>query len=282
MDIQVASVAGACYGVQRALDIAHAAAHEAEGKPVHTLGPLIHNPQVVAAFEEEGVLVADAPKEIAAGAVILRSHGVTPEVEQDLRERGLEVVDATCPFVKNAQRYAALLIDQRYQVFLVGEHGHAEVEGTAAYARGEAIIIETLEQLKTVRIKKRAGIVVQTTQSQHFLDLVVAYLLPRTTELRVFNTICAATADRQEAAAELARNVDIMIVVGGRNSGNTNRLARISAEYCTKVYHIERADEIDPSWFSLSDSVGITAGASTPFEQIEEVRKRLQQIALQV
>ncbi len=274
--ITVASCAGACFGVKRALKIAQDAAqnHAKLGKadePVCTLGPLIHNPLVVGSLEAQGVSVAHDPNAISEGTVILRSHGVTPELELSLKERGLTVLDATCPFVKNEQKDVELLLEQDYQIIIVGEPGHAEVESVAAYAQGEGHIVDSLEAAKALRLKKRVGVVVQTTQSQALLNEIVAYLLAHTAELRVFNTICAATSDRQAAAAKLASEVDVMIVIGGKNSGNTRRLAEISAEHCARVHHIEDIPEIQSSWFKPGDHIGITAGASTPVEQIEAV-----------
>ncbi|MCL4079057.1 4-hydroxy-3-methylbut-2-enyl diphosphate reductase [Coriobacteriia bacterium Es71-Z0120] len=269
MKVIVAEHAGVCYGVERALRLAHEAA--ATGAAVHTLGPLIHNPQAVEELKTMGVEVADGVEDIASGTVVVRSHGVPPAVIARAEERGLRVVDATCPFVSTAQRHAADLAEHGYTVVIVGEADHPEVEGIVAHAGGEAIVVEDARSLPERLPSKRVGVVVQTTQTAQRLEDVVCALLPRTSELRVFNTICSATTKRQKAARELARTVDAMVVVGGHNSGNTTRLAEICREENPNVHHIETPEEIDPAWFDRARVVGVTAGASTPSDQIDRI-----------
>ncbi len=269
MRVIVAKHAGICYGVERALKLAGEAA--SAGGEVRTLGPLIHNPQAVAALREQGVEVANNVDEVTGGTLIIRSHGVVPAVIAIAQERGLNVIDATCPFVSTAQRHAADLAHQGYTVVIVGEAEHPEVEGILAHAGGHALIAQRAADLPAKIPSRRVGVVVQTTQSPSRLDEVVAALLPRVTELRVFNTICSATAKRQKAADELARDVDVMVVVGGHNSGNTTRLAEICRAVNERVHHVETAEELDPAWFEGAQVVGVTGGASTPAEQIKSV-----------
>jgi len=269
MNVVVAEHAGVCYGVERALRLASAAA--SSGNVVRTLGPLIHNPQAVEKLREQGVEVARSLDEATDGTLVIRSHGVDPSVIAAAYERGLDVVDATCPFVSTAQRHAAELKEQGYTVVIVGEADHPEVEGIVAHAGGDAIVVESAASLPERMPTRRVGVVVQTTQTSERLQEVVAALLPRTNELRVFNTICSATAKRQKAARELARAVDVVVVVGGHNSGNTTRLAEICREENPRVYHIETPEEIDPVWFAGVQTVGVTAGASTPSDQIAQV-----------
>ena len=210
--------AGACYGVQRALDMAQVAVMD--GGDAHTLGPLIHNPKVVSELEASGVRVAESVDDITSGVVIIRSHGVTAEVHEALDQRGLSVIDATCPHVARAQQAAEELAREGRFVVVVGEAGHPEVEGLVSWARragGRVAVVARPGDLP-VDIAGPVGIVVQTTQTRGALDAVVTALRERGIEPEVRNTICFATRQRQEAAAKLAEQVDAVVVIGGRNS----------------------------------------------------------------
>ena len=267
--IEVAAHAGVCYGVERALDLANRAANEAEGRPVHTLGPLIHNPLVVRELEDRGVAMADALEDAASGTLVIRAHGVVPRAVDDARRRGLTVLDATCPYVKKVHHAAERLTREGYQVIVVGEPGHPEVEGIMGHAGEGARVISSPGDLDGVELARKVGVVVQTTQTAAALAAVVDALLPRVGELRVVNTICEATQERQDSAAQLASRADVMVVVGGRNSGNTRRLAQICAERCARTHHIEDAGEIEAPWFDGAGLIGVTAGASTPSAHID-------------
>lgn len=271
MQVIRAKHAGACYGVQRALDMAHEAV--ARSGSAHTLGPLIHNPQVVAELEREGARVAVAPADIDGGTVIIRSHGVTPEVRAELEERDLDVVDATCPHVARAQKAAADLARQGCRVLVVGEAGHPEVAGLIAYAEAAGGKVDMVASPADVPagLYDPIGVVVQTTQMRENLDAVVDVLKAQGLDPIVKNTICSATSQRQKTAAELSDEVDAMVVIGGRNSSNTTRLAEICAEHCPRVFHIESPAELDAAQLASCATVGVTAGASTPEDQIEAV-----------
>jgi len=275
MKVVVARHAGICYGVERALKMAAEAATTTDR--VATLGPLIHNPQAVAALQERGVGVASSLDEIEQGTVVIRSHGVDPAVIEQAEQKGLAVVDATCPFVRAAHTCAAELAARGYAVVIVGESDHPEVEGILAHAGGEAVIVERAADLPA-RLPRRIGVVVQTTQQLDTLRDVVDDLLPRTAELRVCNTICSATAKRPTAAAELAEEVDVIVVVGGHNSGNTTRLTEICRARNPRTHHVETAAELDPAWFKGASVVGVSAGASTPDEQIQGVISAIESI----
>lgn len=277
MRVVKAKHAGACYGVQRALDLALKAVED--GGCAYTLGPLIHNPQVVAQLAECGVRAVDSVEDVAgAGTVVIRSHGVTPEVKRSVAACGLPLVDATCPHVARAQRAAADLAEQGRHVVVVGEEGHPEVEGLVACAReaGAPVSVVAGPDDLPETLEGPVGVVVQTTQTREALDAVVAALEERGVQLLVKNTICFATRQRQEAAAALAGEVDAMVVIGGRNSSNTTRLADICAAACSRTHHVESPDEIDPAWLAGCAVVGVTAGASTPEEQIEAVATLLE------
>jgi 4-hydroxy-3-methylbut-2-enyl diphosphate reductase len=275
MKVVVARHAGVCYGVERALKMAREAA-DVSGQ-VSTLGPLIHNPQAVAALTERGVAVAGSLDEIAHGTVVIRSHGVDPAVIAEAESRGLDVVDATCPFVRAAHTCAAELAAAGYAVVIVGESDHPEVEGILAHAGGEAVIVERASDLPA-RMPRRIGVVVQTTQQIATLREVVDELLPCANEIRVCNTICSATAKRQTSAAELAGEVDVIVVVGGHNSGNTTRLAEICRARNPRTHHVETAEELRAEWFAGASVAGVTAGASTPDEQIQGVIAAIESI----
>lgn len=277
IEIEVARYAGVCYGVERALGMAEKAADEAR-KPVNTLGPLIHNPLVVNDLESIGVGTASNVSEVEEGTLIIRAHGVVPSVVEDARTRGLDVLDATCPYVKKVHNAAERLVREGYQLIVVGESGHPEVEGIMGHAGDDAHVVSVPGDLDAIDLSRKVGVVVQTTQTPGALADVVAELSKRTMDLRVINTICSATQERQDSAAELARRVDAMIVVGGKNSGNTRRLAEICTAACPKTHHIEDASEIEVAWFDGASHIGVTAGASTPASHIERALVRMRSL----
>lgn len=278
MNILLADRGGYCYGVQRALDIADEAAESSQG-PIYTMGPIIHNPSVVSRLAEAGVTPVESPSLISGGTVILRTHGVPPRVIDEIASRGATVVDATCPYVKVAQEKASLLREQGYLPVILGEHEHPEVVALAAHAGDRAVIVENMDELKETlvagRIKGKVGVVVQTTQSSDNLARLSELLAPATRELLVYNTMCNATQKCQDEALGLAGKADAVIVIGGRNSANTTRLAQLCRTVQPKTYHIEEADELERGWFEGVQTVAITAGASTPPEQIGEAARIL-------
>lgn len=272
MKIILAQSAGFCFGVKRATSMAFEAAEHTH--QICSLGPIIHSPQVVAKLAEKGVEVIRRVEDIPDGAVIIRSHGVTAGEIDAILARELKIVDATCPFVKKAQEYAAQLRRENYAVVIVGEEQHPEVQGIVSYA-GEAFVVADRGQAETLPFRSRIGIVAQTTQSYGNLREVVAVCLAKSKELRVFNTICNATSERQNEARIIAHQSDLMIVIGGFNSANTTRLAQICAEIQPHTHHVETANEIEPDWFQGVETVGITAGASTPRWIIDEVVEKV-------
>lgn len=272
----MAPKAGFCFGVRRAVELTERTVSAATG-PVATLGPLIHNPAVVASLASRGVRVVDSPAEAEAGTLIIRSHGAPPAVIAEAEARGLTVIDATCPFVRKAQRLARRLADAGYQVVVLGDPGHPEIKAVAA-AAGDALVIPAAGAIDLGALRKRVGLVCQTTLAPEPLARAAALLAPACRELVVHNTICTATFERQQGALALAQQVEAMVVVGGRESANTAHLA----ELCRAVVptrQVEHPGELDPQWFAGCRLVGITAGASTPVEQIEAVRRRLAEMA---
>ncbi len=275
--VRVSDSAGFCWGVERALETTLRAAEEAT-EPVNTLGPLIHNPSVIAALKEKGVGVLSDPSEACCGTVILRSHGVPREVREALLQSQLTIIDATCPFVTAAQEKAARLHKDGYLVVILGEREHPEVLSLRSYAGEDSLVVESPADLPCSLPSKRVGVVVQTTQSEERLSELVAHLAPEVRELLVHNTICSATEQRQAAARTMASEVDAVVVVGGKNSANTRRLAELCRARQPRTYHVETAAEIVPAWFRGVSTVGVTAGASTPPDQIEEVVRTIQEI----
>lgn len=278
MEIIVAENAGFCFGVKRALEIVARAA-EAKSRPVHTLGELIHNPQEIERLEAQGVRRVESLAEVPSGAVVLSAHGVDPKVEQEAAARGLEVIDATCPFVRRAHADIRTLAEEGYSVVILGDPGHREVLGLAARAGGRADIVTNAQEAGALPFRDRYGLVVQTTQKPETLREVAGALAERCRELRVFNTICEATVGRQESARQLAERVSVMLVVGGRNSANTARLREICEATGTPTRHIETAEEVQAAWLGGAERVGVTAGASTPEWIIGQVVARLRELA---
>jgi 4-hydroxy-3-methylbut-2-enyl diphosphate reductase len=277
MDIILAKSAGFCFGVRRATQMAFEAADKHEH--ICSLGPVIHSPQVVKGLAERGVKVVSNVDDIPPGSVIIRSHGVTFEEMDKIQKKNLTIVDATCPFVKKAQEYAACLSKEGYTVVIVGELEHPEVQGIVSYS-GEAVVhvVADAEQAASLPRMKKVGIVAQTTQLYENLRDIMDICLAKSQELRVYNTICDATSVRQNEAREIARNVDLMFVIGGHASANTSRLARICREIQPQTWHIETTDEIAPEWFEGIEKVGVTAGASTPRWLIDDVVARITEL----
>ncbi|MGI6552770.1 MAG: bifunctional 4-hydroxy-3-methylbut-2-enyl diphosphate reductase/30S ribosomal protein S1 [Clostridia bacterium] len=274
MQIIVAKSAGFCFGVKRAIEIASKFDVNKNGK-VFTLGPLIHNHQVVDRLAAKGIQPVEDLEEIKEGKVIVRSHGVGPKTLDYLKERGIETVDATCPFVKKAQRIAWKLQNEGFQVVILGDLEHPEVQGIMEWAGGKSIVVKDLEEAAELPFYPQIGLLAQTTQQVETLEKVASIIEKKCSKLAVFNTVCSATKVRQEEAFQLSREVDLMLVVGGRHSANTNKLASICRRAGTPVYHIEDAGELDPLWFNNAFRVGVTAGASTPDWIIEEVVQRM-------
>lgn len=277
LKIKIASHAGYCYGVERALKLTEEALSNCPW-PIHTLGPLIHNPQVVKELKAKGIHPTEDFSKVTSGTMIIRSHGIDPKVIKALKSQGITVVDATCPFVKKAQRRAAELVKEGYDLLVVGEHDHPEIAGILAHAGRDVLVIEKKENLKPIKSGKRIGVVVQTTQPLENLVEVISELLKKASEVKIYNTICGATHKRQKAARELSSRVELMIVVGGKNSANTTRLAQICWEKNPRTYHIETADEIDPDWFKDIEVVGVTAGASTPAWTLKQVVEKIESL----
>ena len=284
MSITVAKSAGFCFGVSRAVELVEQAAKE--GKQVFTLGPIIHNRHAVAHFEEMGVKVIATPEDAIPGStVIIRSHGVTKAVCDALERQGVEIIDATCPFVKRIHGIVSRAEEEGSLPVIIGTRSHPEVEGIAGWC-GDCRIFETPEELENwaksgeMNADSSICMVSQTTSTESLWKMCGEIAKKHFTHLKIFDTICRATESRQTEAAQLSAVSDAMVVVGDTHSSNTGRLAMICREHCDRVVLVDNASELDPSFFSGASKVGITAGASTPAWIIKEVNKTMSEIII--
>lgn len=269
MEIYRAEEMGFCYGVRRAMKIAQDTAKS--GKKAATFGPLIHNPQVVARLAAEGVPSIENLDDFHDEIVIIRSHGVGPSCYNIIKCKNLALVDATCPFVMRNQQITRELVAKGHQVVLIGEKNHPEMKSVAEWADERSYLVESMDDVNRLPHLAEAHIVIQTTFSEVLAERLIEAISEKVDKVEIHKTICRATSDRQHAARKLAKDMDVMIVIGGRNSANTTRLAEVCREEGAVTYHIETADELRHAWFHHQDKVGITAGASTPDWIIEEV-----------
>ncbi|MDI6871296.1 MAG: bifunctional 4-hydroxy-3-methylbut-2-enyl diphosphate reductase/30S ribosomal protein S1 [Bacillota bacterium] len=272
MRIEVAKRAGFCFGVRRAIDLAVRTLAENPQASVVSLGDLIHNPQTVDHLIGMGLRVVESLDEVPAGAMlIVRSHGLDPRLIQAAEQRGIQIVDATCPDVRKAHQAAEKLRAAGCQVVIVGDRGHPEVEALLGAAGPEAVVVDRPEAASALALKDKVGVVAQTTQPPAKVEACILELQRRGAEVRAAKTTCGATERRQEEAAAMAKRHPVMVVVGGRKSANTTKLAELCRAAGARTYHVERASELRPEWFVGIESVGVTAGASTPDWVIEEV-----------
>lgn len=284
MNILRAEPTGLCFGVRRAIEALERTLED--GRTVYALGSPIHNPQEVARLERMGLRVVENEDDVPANAVaFIRAHGVAPAVTERLRAKGARVIDGTCPFVRVVQTRARQLTEEGYHLLILGDERHPEVAGILGYVTGRATVFSTLRSLYSSTIFrtsgkiKKMGLVSQTTQEPRLLAEVAKALLGAADELRVYNTVCHATRERQKAVAELASRVDCLIVIGGHDSANTGKLYRIALRSCRDVRWIEHAGELDETWVTDKKNIGVAAGASTPDWLIEETVKTIRKIA---
>lgn len=266
----IAKHSGFCFGVRRAVNLCLDNRYR---KPVFTLGPIVHNPQVIEKLNHKGIRVVNNIINVKRGTIIIRAHGIPKSVIDKAKKKRLQVVDATCPFVKKVQDKALELEYAGYQVIILGERDHPEIIGIAGNLE-KPIIIENIGEAKKLKAFSKIGLVSQTTQEDELFSHIVKILQSKTKNLKVNNTICSATNERQYAAQELAQKVDLMIVIGGKDSGNTRRLTQICSKFIP-TYHIETASELKTEWFTDKNICGITAGASTPNWIIKEVVEKI-------
>ncbi len=282
MNFQIAPHAGFCFGVKMAIQKGEELVKSGH-VPIATLGPLIHNPQEVRRLESLGIYARDTFEEISEKTVLIRTHGVAPSVYDEAAKRGLELYDCTCPFVNKVQKIAHEHSQDGYLVLILGNRNHPEVQGILGWAGEKGIAFQDIAELEQVELRGcKVCLVAQTTENlERFEEAVKMLKQYEISQLAVFNTICSATRERQNAALELAGTVDFMLVIGGLNSANTQKLANICRQNGCRTEHVESVDEIDIRWFDNVENVGITAGASTPDWIIREVIFKMEELTME-
>ncbi len=274
MEIKLAKSYGFCFGVKRAIKIAE------NSKNASTIGPLIHNNEEIKRLKENFNVdtLKDASEADNIDKAIIRTHGITKGDLNKLKQKGTEIIDATCPFVTKPQKICEKMSEEGYDIVIFGDKNHPEVRGVESYAKNGAKVVLSLDDVKRYAFSNKIAVVSQTTRKlDDFLE-ITSYLISNYKEVRVFNTICNATFENQDAAKELAKEADIMIVIGGKNSSNTKQLYRIAKEHCEDSFLIENENEIDFSWFQDKKLCGVTAGASTPDWIIEKIIGKISKI----
>ena len=281
MKIEKTGEIGFCFGVKRAIDMLEKVVAERGG--VETLGAVVHNQQVLHRLAEIGVRVAKSVDDIKGDTAAISSHGVTPEVEEQLKARHIGIVDTTCPFVNRLQNAARRLAQSGFFIVIYGSADHTEVKGVLGWAEGKGLAtLDEKDIFKLSPLPRRLGVLSQTTQiPAHFVEFVKKLIdgsFGRDSEMRIIDTICHDIRKRQAQALELAGRVDLMLVIGGKGSANTNRLAEMCSAV-TETHLIETAAEIDPAWFAGKRTIGVTSGASTAEATIDEVLVRLKSLS---
>jgi len=260
MKIELAENYGFCFGVKRAIKIAE------ENRDSATYGPLIHNSKEIARLQKDFQvgLIEDFSRFKKGDKAIVRTHGIVKDELKKLHERGVDVIDATCPFVTKPQEIAEEMSEAGYDVVIFGDALHPEIKGVESYAQNGAFIVTNIDELKKLKLKDKIALISQTTRKVEEYMEIANYLIPRYKEVRVFNTICNATFENQLAVRDISEVADVMIIIGGKNSSNTKQLFYIAKEKCSDSYHIEDESELDFTWFENKEFCGISAGASTP------------------
>ena len=279
IEVRTASALGFCFGVRRAIDMVEGAA--AERGAIDSLGSIVHNPVVAERLKSRGVGIVGGFENVSSGSVAITAHGAGPEVYARVEAQALDLVDTTCPIVARAQRAARRLVDGGFKVIIFGDEQHPEVRGVLAWTRGEGIVLASADDPVEIP-RRKVALLSQTTKSEHaFTDFVSRFLalhIDRINEVRIINTTCPETEDRYEAARDLAAEVDLMIVIGGRNSANTGKLAGTCRAAGVETHQVERENELDAAWLEGHRVVGVTAGASTPDESVRAVVRRIKQL----
>jgi 4-hydroxy-3-methylbut-2-enyl diphosphate reductase len=278
MEIVLAESLGFCMGVKRVVDMAYRALDKASGLPVVTLGPLIHNSQEIERLAKDGIAVVDEATIPANGTVIIRAHGVAPQAYDELKARGVKIMDGTCPYVHYSQRKAAELYREGYRVVIAGDKNHPEITGILGYINNDALVVKSVEEAQNLPQLDRIGTIAQTTISPKKYRAIIDALRERAREVKVCETICDATEENQRAIREMSGEVDLLYVIGGRHSANSSKLVEIAREQCPRAVLIETAEEINFEDLRGVTRVGVSAGASTPDWMIQRVVERLREI----
>ena len=266
-------------GVKRAVDLAYRALAKSNGLPVVTLGPIIHNTQEIERLAADGIQLAEVDARPVQGIAIIRAHGAPPQVYDELRANGLRVMDGTCPYVHYSQRKAMELFEAGYEVVIVGDRKHPEISGILGYINDQAYVVKTLEEAQSLPTLGRVGVIAQTTISPSKYDAIINVIRAKATEVKVCETICDATEENQAAIRSLAADVDLLYVIGGRHSANSQKLVETARDLCPHALLIETEDELNPADIVGVERVGVSAGASTPDWMIQKVVTRLRKLS---
>ncbi|HZS44333.1 MAG TPA: 4-hydroxy-3-methylbut-2-enyl diphosphate reductase [Blastocatellia bacterium] len=277
MEVILADVHGFCSGVRRAIDLVEHARVKYDSE-IYTLGALIHNPQEVARLDQAGIKTLTDDAEVTSGVPAIRTHGAPPQTFARLKTLGQPIVDTTCPYVKYSQHVAREFCNEGYDVIIMGDKNHPEVKGIVGYCTRPVYVIKYIADINTLPPMQRAGIMAQTTVNESTFLKIAELLRARVPEVKFVNTICNATHERQESVSDLSRHVDVLYVVGGRTSSNSNKLVEVGKTFCAKTFLIETADEINESDLTGVEKVGVTAGASTPDWLIQQVVDRIKSL----
>ena len=281
MRVELAKTAGFCFGVKRAVETVYKQVEEYKDKPIYTYGPIIHNEEVIKDMKTRGVEVLHTPeelRELKEGIVIIRSHGVPRYIQEILDENGITCVDATCPFVKKIHRIVSEESQKGSYIVIIGSSVHPEVEGIKGWAGEQVSVIQTVDEAKNFELENKTQkvcIVSQTTFNYNKFKELVEIMCKKGYDINVLNTICSATKERQEEALSIAKRVDAMIVIGDKHSSNTQKLFEICSNACADTYYIQTLGDLDMNQLRSVETVGITAGASTPKNIIEEVQNNV-------
>jgi len=277
LKIELAKSYGFCYGVKRAIEIAEQHPNSA------TFGPIIHNKDEINRLKSEKNvdLVENIDEALNFDTLIIRTHGITKENYKKLKSEGKKIINATCPYVTKPQQIVEEMSKKGYSIVIFGDKNHPEIKGVASFSADRERTFVVLEESELVgkALGTKVAVVAQTTRKPEDFKKIVSFLVGRTAEVRVFNTICNATFENQDAAAELAQKADVMIIIGGKNSSNTKQLFNIAKSYCKDSYHIENESELQKDWFEGKELCGISAGASTPDWIIQKVIQKIKELA---
>lgn len=274
MKIELAENYGFCFGVKRAIKIAE------ENRNSVTYGPLIHNAKEIERLDQDYKvgLTEDISTFNTGDKAVIRTHGIPKNELTFLKEKGVDVIDATCPYVTKPQQICEEMSQLGYDIVIFGDEAHPEIKGVKSYAKNGAYVVNCVQDLEDLKLKDHIALVAQTTRKvEEYLE-ISSYLIPRYKEVRVFNTICNATFENQDAVRKLAKKADVMVIIGGKNSSNTKQLFSIAKEFCSDSYHIEDEKDLESVWFDGKKLCGISAGASTPDWIIQKVVNSLESI----
>ncbi|MCX8093870.1 MAG: 4-hydroxy-3-methylbut-2-enyl diphosphate reductase [Candidatus Goldbacteria bacterium] len=284
MKIIIAKNAGFCFGVQRAIDMINELPDKYPDKKIYLFREIIHNPQEVKRLKEKGMhIIYDLNKIENDSIVVVSTHGITPDEQEILKKRKIILLDTTCPYVKKIHNIAEHLTTNNYDILIIGDKHHLEVRGIIGYCRGRSKVASSFSEIKKMKLGNKIGIIAQTTQNidnykKIIFNIIDKLFKTKQIEIRIFNTVCDATYNRQKETMRIARKSDIVIIIGGRNSANTKRLYELSKKIQKNVYLVEKPSEIKKKWFKNKKILGISAGASTPHWIIQDVIKKIKEL----